>query len=368
MLNMSFLNKETITLNFWKSVDLGKSILHDAFLKKNEESKSHLEVDPMDKFISSYGMILIAAFVNCIGVYTCAIYKRTTSKDSVLSRDEIMKVPLMLSCSLFGLFCFLKLISVEYLTFAIQVYSLFCGFLSLGAIFGIPLERFWFSSLPPNRCFHFCVSEKDKDLYSVDIKYSDLVAYFVSACIVVGYFVKKSWVLNNIVAASFTFTLLENITLDRFWNSFILFAGLFLYDIFWVYSTNVMVTVAKKIDAPLMFKLPYRTLGPEGTIKYSGLGLGDVAVPGLFLAFLARFDLSLKQKKYNYFGIGMVCYILSLILCTMVVNYTNLGQPAFFYIVPVVFTGVLLMALKRGEMSQLLAFNAECEEEKPKED
>jgi len=31
----------------------------------------------------------------------------------------------------------------------------------------------------------------------------------------------------------------------------ILLCGLFVYDIFWVFGTNVMVTVAKSFDAPI---------------------------------------------------------------------------------------------------------------------
>jgi minor histocompatibility antigen H13 len=33
--------------------------------------------------------------------------------------------------------------------------------------------------------------------------------------------------------------------------------GLFFYDIFWVYGTDVMLTVAKSIDAPIKLMFPY---------------------------------------------------------------------------------------------------------------
>lgn len=35
-----------------------------------------------------------------------------------------------------------------------------------------------------------------------------------------------------------------------------LLAGLFIYDIFWVFATDVMTTVAKGIDAPLLLQFP----------------------------------------------------------------------------------------------------------------
>lgn len=34
----------------------------------------------------------------------------------------------------------------------------------------------------------------------------------------------------------------------------ILLSGLFLYDIFWVFGTDVMVTVAKSFEAPIKCK------------------------------------------------------------------------------------------------------------------
>lgn len=33
--------------------------------------------------------------------------------------------------------------------------------------------------------------------------------------------------------------------------------GLFFYDIFWVYGTDVMVTVAKSLEAPIKLQFPF---------------------------------------------------------------------------------------------------------------
>ena len=37
----------------------------------------------------------------------------------------------------------------------------------------------------------------------------------------------------------------------------ILLWGLFFYDIFWVYGTDVMITVAKNFDAPIKLLFPF---------------------------------------------------------------------------------------------------------------
>lgn len=64
---------------------------------------------------------------------------------------------------------------------------------------------------------------------------------------------------------------------------------LFFYDIFWVYGTDVMVTVAKKLDIPIKLLFPY--LNNEGVEKFSMLGLGDIVIPGIFVALCLKFDI-----------------------------------------------------------------------------
>ncbi len=50
-----------------------------------------------------------------------------------------------------------------------------------------------------------------------------------------------------------------------------------------------MVTVAKGIDAPVLLKFPYDYTNPS-LPKFSILGLGDIVLPGLLIAFCMRFD------------------------------------------------------------------------------
>jgi len=62
-----------------------------------------------------------------------------------------------------------------------------------------------------------------------------------------------------------------------------------------------MVTVAKSLDGPIKILFP-RTLVPDaetGKIELSLLGLGDIVIPGFFLALLLRFDA--HNAKVSYF-------------------------------------------------------------------
>ena len=53
--------------------------------------------------------------------------------------------------------------------------------------------------------------------------------------------------------------------------------GLFFYDIFWVYGTDVMLTVAKNLNAPIKLLFPIDLWADPP--KMSLLGLGDIVIP-----------------------------------------------------------------------------------------
>jgi len=58
-------------------------------------------------------------------------------------------------------------------------------------------------------------------------------------------------VLNNLFGLAFSLNAVEMISLDSVKAGCLLLGGLFLYDIFWVFGTDVMVTVAKGLEAPI---------------------------------------------------------------------------------------------------------------------
>jgi minor histocompatibility antigen H13 len=65
----------------------------------------------------------------------------------------------------------------------------------------------------------------------------------------------KHWIANNIFGLAFAVNGIEFLQLNKIVNGCILLGGLFFYDIFWVFGTNVMVTVAKSFDAPIKRKV-----------------------------------------------------------------------------------------------------------------
>jgi len=89
----------------------------------------------------------------------------------------------------------------------------------------------------------------------------------------------KHWLLTNILSTALALQTLRLLKLDTFTTGMVLLAGLFVYDIFWVFGTDVMVTVAKGFDAPIKIVFPTADY-LAATPKLAMLGLGDIIVPG----------------------------------------------------------------------------------------
>ena len=59
------------------------------------------------------------------------------------------------------------------------------------------------------------------------------------------YCLKKHWVANNALGLCFSIQGVEHLSLGAVSTGVILLAGLFFYDIFWVFCTPVMVSVVR---------------------------------------------------------------------------------------------------------------------------
>ncbi|KAK8763777.1 hypothetical protein V5799_033614, partial [Amblyomma americanum] len=56
------------------------------------------------------------------------------------------------------------------------------------------------------------------------------------------------------------------------------------------------------------------------------LGLGDIVIPGIFIALLLRFDSSLNRQRNLYFVSSFVAYVLGLALTIFIMIYFNHAQ------------------------------------------
>lgn len=124
--------------------------------------------------------------------------------------------------------------------------------------------------------------------FELSITPLDLICFVLSCLSVVFYVYSKSWIYNNILAIVFCIHALQFMFLGNFKTGCLLLSLLFFYDIFFVFGTDVMITVAKNIDAPIKLQFPRdMTTNPP---KYSILGLGDIVIPGVFVSLCLRYD------------------------------------------------------------------------------
>ena len=96
-----------------------------------------------------------------------------------------------------------------------------------------------------------------------------------------------------------------------------------------------MVTVAKSFEAPIKLVFP-QDLIERGFFaeNMAMLGLGDIVIPGIFIALLLRYDKSLKRNSNFYFNVTFIAYILGLLTTIGVMHVFKHAQPALLYLVP----------------------------------
>ena len=140
-----------------------------------------------------------------------------------------------------------------------------------------------------------------------------------------------------------------------------LLIGLFFYDIFWVFFTPVMVDVATKINGPIKLLFPRTGALPGDPKPHALLGLGDIVLPGIFLALLLRFDLRRAggdpaRLWPKYFAAGMAGYTAGIVATVAIMTWFRAAQPALLYLVPGVLLPPLATAFFSGELKDLWAF------------
>lgn len=110
----------------------------------------------------------------------------------------------------------------------------------------------------PNIQYHILFTQGEENLQDIiNYKFSSHDLVSLACCLLVGawYLLQKHWVANNLFGLAFAINAVELLHLNNVVTGCILLSGLFIYDIFWVFGTDVMVTVAKSFEAPIKCKL-----------------------------------------------------------------------------------------------------------------
>eukprot|EP01041_Mallomonas_annulata_P007397 gene7397-15102_t len=212
---------------------------------------------------------------------------------------------------------------------------------------------------------------------------------------------------NNMIALSIAVFSIGLIQVESFAVACAFLIGLFFYDIFWVFGTDVMMTVVTKVEAPIKFLFPAApSLMASRTYPFSVLGLGDIVVPGVMAALARRIDenglhllpppsidkdkendekevtslssassrLSLittyinkfkstpvvpaiiipkKINEVSYLNATLVGYSAGIMLAFTANEITKAGQPALLYLVPCMILSMLYAAYRNDSIKEL---------------
>jgi minor histocompatibility antigen H13 len=319
---MSNLTADTIDV----AVDAGKSRLDEA-------------LDNPSFFIALGFMIFAATAANVIAARRVAKAKRAQLalqtfplETEFLSTADAARFPITGSCFLFGLYLAFRFLPREFINLLLS------GYLAFISVFALATAAKPLTGASP-------------------------AMGVMCTCVGVWYLASNHWVANNILAFGICVAGIESIPIKSFKASALLLCGLFLYDIFWVFGTDVMVTVAKSVQGPIKLLFPQNIFGDHD--KKSLLGLGDIVIPGFFLMQMMRFALiRSKGTSTKYFAVTLVAYVLSLVNTMFVMVVFDAAQPALLYIVPYLLLSAVAAAAASGELHALINFDEEDEDKK----
>jgi len=297
----------------------------------------------------------------------------TGEKPEIMSQKDAAMFPIIASCALFGLYLFFQFFSKEHINLLLSVYFFVLGIFALSHMIS-PAVKKMLPSIIPNENYHLeFVSgsgegEQRQEIVNVDFTTQDIIVLIGSAVVGVWYFMKKHWIANNLFGLAFAVNGVELLHLNKVITGCILLGGLFFYDIFWVFGTNVMVTVAKSFEAPIKLVFPQDLLeNGLAAQNMAMLGLGDIVIPGIFVALLLRYDQSLKRNSNFYFYTTFIAYILGLCGTIVVMHVFKHAQPALLYLVPACLGAPIFMALIRGDIKSMFSYADHPEEEEEDE-
>jgi len=309
-----------------------------------------------------------------------------------------LMIPVMASGSLLFLY-----FAFSYIQYFLVLYFAFSSFCATSLCLYDPMQR----------AFNSCHGRKVA-----------LTATFAAAgAVVLLWLMTSHWLVVNIIGVCFTITAVAILKLPSLKVATAVLSGLFVYDIFWVFfskylfAKNVMVEVATSqpvnpvqviaasINLPvvrsaaLALDLPIKVLIPAGGGSFHMLGLGDMVVPGLVVAFAFRLDQFLKEQQLHavtshqalqqdvemqntrisgvldpcsevgsettmallqeprmrppppgYFRAARVGYICGIVMSAVASRVFEAAQPALLYLVPMVLLPLLARARHYGQM------------------
>lgn len=291
-------------------------------------------------------------------------------EQEVMTSQDAAMFPLIGSCMLFGLYVLFKVFDKDWVNLLLTAYFALLGTYSLTTTFDPLVESILFANGKNTIVMKRSFKIPFIDTLDVDLTRSTIFTGFFAAIFAGTWFKTRHFILNNIFGVAFSIKGIEALALGSYKTGAILLAGLFFYDIFWVFGTDVMVTVATSFDAPIKLLFPRALATATEKAKFSMLGLGDIVIPGIFIAMLLRYDAFRAGVTKNgvsfpkpFFYVNMIAYFFGLVATVAVMYIFNAAQPALLYLVPACLIASWMTALYHNDFWGLWTFSEEEEEE-----
>jgi len=330
---------------------------------------------PEGMLLAYSSLMLMALFPVYLGSLKSIIYhakqKASGEPMDILTTKDAAMFPIIASCALFGLYIVFRVFSKDYVNMLLGVYFFVIGVGAMTNIFSPYMSMILPKSVPLKK-FELSIKEfigdSTEEYFSIKYTTHDLICIALCSVVGVWYLLKKHWIANNILGLTFAINGIELLAINSIMTGALLLGLLFIYDIFWVFGTDVMVTVAKSFDAPIKLVFPQDLLvNGLYASKFAMLGLGDIVIPGIYIALLLRFDNSLNRNTRTYFHTGFVAYILGLFTTIFILHFFKAAQPALLYLVPACVGLPALVALINGEFGLYCKFGDSEDEPKAEE-
>lgn len=365
-------------------------------------------IDSIRKGVSYFYFITTA----CLAVYLGAKRQDIKQTTSPLSKKSAVFAPVVSSVFLFGFYLLLKYTDIE--VYFGKIYQI------SGTVLGITCIDVIVTSILGSQASE---SQNEK-VVNAEIEQdpaTSMTGFVSGAVLAAGYIAISNFgghspealcalsFFNNVIALSIAVFSIGIIRVESFAVACAFLVGLFFYDIFWVFGTDVMMTVATKIEAPVKFLFPANpALMSTRPYPFSVLGLGDIVVPGVMAVLARRIDengisgissgasaaspsnasapapaipssgrLSLLNSimsmvptkptplpqaptpiadttiRNSYLDASMGGYAFGLLLAFTANEVTKAGQPALLYLVPSVISAMLITASRNNALGEL---------------
>lgn len=358
--------------------NFGLTISYIIIIFLNLAAFMNLQISPNFQVLFQTPLIVYIGASHSIRLYSKSIDTKKEGIETMTQKDAMM-FPIIAGSTLGGLYLAFQYFDKNMINILFHYYFSFIGTMVIASFFYnrtkevlIGLSRQVVFTVPKIPLITDEETNFDK-LYLLVLLSSSPIGY--------AYFATKHYFLNNIFGIFFSIFGIETILLGSTKIGFMLLSALFFYDIYFVFFTPLMVTVAKSLDGPIKLMFP-KTLIWETQKDFNMIGLGDIVIPGIFVALMYRLDYyrTLKNLKnnakedpkgnkiisflpvqnFNTFLWTFCGYFFGILATLVVMNVFKAAQPALLYLVP----GCLIFSILSALFGSYFNFFINYEEDK----